>query len=94
MSYELRVKSLKTRVEKVPVQIQFKSASSNPRVTSLNPPVTSSSLRVTSSNPRVTSSNLQVTSSKPRVTLWKCCFHFKFLLEIVKIRSGVINFAS
>ena len=26
-----------------------------------------------------------------KVTVWKCCFHFKFSLDIVKIRSGVIT---
>ena len=40
--------------------MNFKSASSNPRVTSSNP-------WVTSSNPWVTSSNLRVTSLNPRI---------------------------
>ena len=56
------------------LELKFKSASSNPRVTSSksqvtnsNPQVTSSNSRVTSSNPRVTSSNPQVTSSNSQV---------------------------
>ena len=48
--------------------LEFKSASSNPRVTSLNSRVASSNPRVTSSNPWVMSSNLRVTSSNPQVT--------------------------
>ena len=48
-------------------ELKFKSASSNPRVTSWNPQVTSSNARVTSSNPWVTSSNLRVMSSNPRI---------------------------
>ena len=54
--------------------MKFKSASSNPRVTSSNhkitssnPRVTSSILRVTSENPRVTSLNPRDTSSDPRI---------------------------
>ena len=47
--------------------MKFKSASSNPRVTSSNLRVTSSNRRVTSSNPQVKSSSLQVTSSNPRI---------------------------
>ena len=28
------------------------------------------------------------------VSVWKCCFHFNFLPEIKKMKSGVINFVS
>ena len=73
-SYELRVESLKPRVEIQKCELKFKSVNSNPQVTSLNPRVTSSNpqitslnLRVTISNPRVTSSNSRVTSLNPRV---------------------------
>ena len=48
--------------------MKFKSASSNPQVTSSNPWVASSNSRLTRSNPRVASSNLGVASSNPRVT--------------------------
>ena len=42
--------------------------SSNPRIRSLNPQVRSSNSRVTSSDPRLTSSNSRVTSSDQWVT--------------------------
>ena len=48
--------------------MKFKSASSNPWITSSNPQVSSSNLQVTSSNPRVTSSNPRLMSSNTRVT--------------------------
>ena len=68
-----RVTSYKLRVEGIKVHVgiqkcEFKSMSSNSRVTSSTLWVTSSNPRVTSSNLRVTSSNLRVTSSNPRVT--------------------------
>ena len=61
----LRVESLKSRVE---IQkCEFKSTSSNSRVSSSILRVTSSNLRVTSSIRQVTSSNPRVISSKARV---------------------------
>ena len=56
VKHELRVGSLKARVEIQKWELKFKNASSNPGVTSSNS-------RLTSSNPQITSSNLRVTSS-------------------------------
>ena len=82
VKHELRVESLKARVEIQKCELKFKSGSTNPQVTSSNlrvirsnPPVTSlnpwvtiSNPPVMSSNPRVTSLSPWVTSSNPRVT--------------------------
>ena len=65
---------------------------SNSRVTSSNSRGTSSNPRVMSSNPRVRSSNSRVRESLNQIKLKEAAFNF--LLEIKKIISDVINFAS